>query len=463
MIPGRAGLSSFDAALAESGRVADSLTAELQQLNQRLLAIRGDVAEAYKALAQLRLADAKSGPDALKALSVAADGVQQLIAARARAMQAADAALAEARTAWADAKKAKDHARATLDALEDQAARAMEAVRASLPADAEWRRLDEAAQAAERVAVHAEQKTALAEQDRAEKGKPYEADPLFAYLWAKGYGTPRYSAGPFTKLMDGFVARVARYEPARRNFAVLTDLPAKLGEHAARTRELAAAAAAARAAYEQQAAARSGGPEPAALATVRESFERADDAAEAAEATLRQAQARAASMAAGEDAEARVLSEQVEAALQREDLAQLRAAAARTPSPDDDALVLRIERLESERWRLSQEIETRREVLAAAQARAAEAEQLRREYRNRGYGRGTLDTASQAMIGALLGQVLGGAISRGGFFDRIEKSRQPDPWARQSPSPWAGGAGGGFRTGGSMGSGGGGFKTGGQF
>jgi len=462
MIHGRAGLSSFDAALAESGRVADSLTGELQQLNQRLLAIRGEVAEAYKALAQLRLADAKSGPDAISALSAAADGVQQLIAARARAMEVADAALTEARTRWSDAKKAKDHARATLDALEDQAARAMETVRSRLPADPEWRKLDEAAQAAERVAVHAEQKTALAEQDRVQKGKPYEDDPLFAYLWARGYGTPRYSAGGITRLMDGFVARVARYEPARRNFAVLTELPAKLAEHAARTREAAVAAAAARTAYEQQAATRSGGPDPAALTRAREEFDRADDAAEAAEAALREAQARAAAMAAGEDPEARALTEQVEAALQRQDLAALRAAAARTPSPDDDALVLRIERLESERWRLSQEIETRREVLAAAQKRAAEAEALRREYRNRGYGQGQLDTASHAMIGALLGQVLGGALSRDGFFGRMEKTRRAHPWARQNPSPWAGGSGGGgFRTGGSIG--GGGFKTGGGF
>ena len=464
MIAGRAGLSSFDAALAESGRVTDTLTTEVQQLNQRMMALRADAAEAYKALARMRLAEAKSGPEAISALDQAADGVQRLVAARARTMEEADAALAQARERWGDAKKAKDHARAALDALEEQATRAMDSVRSGLREDPAWRALDDAAEAAARVAVHAEQKTALAETDRVQKGKPYLDDPLFAYLWTRGYGTPRYSAGAFARLMDGFVARVARYEPARRNYAMLTDLPAKLAEHATRTREAAIEAEARRTAYEQQAATNQGGPTQAALEAARTAFDQADQAATAAESALREAQSRAAAVAGGEDEEGRSITDEIEAALKREDLAALRLAAARTPSPDDDALVARIERLEAERWRIAQEIETRREVLEAAQKRAAEAEALRREYNNRGYGKGQLDTASQAMIGALLGQVLGGALSRDGFFGRMEKTRRADPWARQNPSPWAGGSGSGdFRTGGSMGGGGGGFKTGGGF
>lgn len=463
MIPGRAGLSSFDAALAEVGRTTDTLTAEVQALSQRMMALRGEVAEAYKALARMRLAEARSGPEAISALETAADGVQQLLAARARAIEESDAALARAREAWGNAKKAKEHARATLDALEEQNARALDAVRGRLRDDPAWRALDEAAEAAERVALHAEQKTALAESDRMHKGKPYIDDPLFAYLWARGYGTPRYAAGVFSRMMDGFVASVARYEPARRNYAMLTELPAKLAEHAARTREAALEAQARREAHEQAAAAAAGGPTPSDLEAARAAFDQADQAATSAEAALREAQARAAAVAAGEDDDGRTITARIEAALQREDLSALRLAAARTPSPDDDALVTRIERLEAERWRISQEIETRREVLAAAQKRAAEAEALRREYRNRGYGRGQLDTGSQAMIGALLGQVLGGAISRGGFFDRIERTRRSDPWGRPGGgSPWGGGSGGGFRTGGSIG-GGGGFKTGGSF
>lgn len=468
MISGRAGLSSFDAALAEAGRTTDSLTAEVTQINDRLMAIRGETAEAYKALALLRLADAGG---AAARLDAAAGAVQQLVAARADAMADAEAALATGREAWTTARQARDDTRGRLDALEAQEGKALDAARKNLPDDPAFRALKDAAEAAARIAVRAEQKTALATTDRTQKGQPFEADPLFLYLWQRGYGTPRYSAGPFTKMMDGFVARIARYEPARRNYAMLTDLPAKLADHAEQVRSDAAAADARVKAYEREAATRGGGPASAAVDAARAAFDQADAVATKAEASLREVQQKVAAMAAGQDAEGQAAAGAIEEALKREDLTSLREAAARTPSPDDDALVMRIERLEQERWRLSQELESRRELLQAAQARAAQAGQMRQEYQARGYGGGQLDTASSAMIGALLGQVLGGAMSSGGFFDRIERSRRADPWGRRAPGPWGGGSGGssggGFTTGGGMGGGGGGggggFKTGGGF
>jgi hypothetical protein len=53
--------------------------------------------------------------------------------------------------------------------------------------------------------------------------------------------------------------------------------------------------------------------------------------------------------------------------------------------------------------------------------------------------------ASGAMIGALLSEVLRGALSRDGFWDRMERQRMPDPmsgtsqpgpWGRPLPGPW---------------------------
>ena len=475
MIQGRAGLSGFDSALADAGRMTEGVTAELQDLNARMLALRAEVAEAYAALARLRLSEA-AGAAATGPLDAVGQAVQRLATARAEAIASADAALATARRGFEAARAARSEARTTLDALEDQAEAAASAVQGRLAQDAEWQRLDQAAQAAEAIALHAEQKTALAQADRVRKGKPYEDDPLFAYLWARGWGTPAYRAGPVTRLIDGFVARVARYEPARRNYAMLTDLPVRLGTHAARMREAASQAASARSAHEARLAQAAGGPAAAALEQARARFEAAEDAAEAAESALRTAQAQAAAAAAGDDAGAQAAIAEIESALQRQDIASLRAAAARTPSPEDDAIVVRIERAEAERWRLAQEIEARRAVLEDARRRAAEAEALKREYRRRGYGGGQFDMGN-AMLGALLGQVLSGALGRDRFFERMEQSRRADPWARGGANPWgrppAGGGsmggggmgGGGFRTGGTMGGGGGGggggFKTGG--
>jgi hypothetical protein len=81
----------------------------------------------------------------------------------------------------------------------------------------EWVRLRDAAAAAARIAGHAAQKAEFAQQYRDAKGRPYLADPLFRYLWERGYGTAGYRAGPVARLLDGFVARVRplRRRPAR--------------------------------------------------------------------------------------------------------------------------------------------------------------------------------------------------------------------------------------------------------
>lgn len=469
MIPGRAGLSSFDAALNQAGQATATLTAELQAMNQRVMDLRAEAAGAYRELATLKLRDA-GGASAVAELDAAADAVGRLVAARATTLAEAEARLAAAQAEAAASARARDAAAAALDQLEDAAEAAGAAARTRLSDDPAWRQAQAAAEAAGAVALRAEQKQALAAGDRAEKGRPYEADPLFMYLWQRGFGTQAYRAGPISRLLDGWVAKVARYEPARRNFALLTSLPDRLAGHAAHTRALAAEAEAARTTIEQRAAEAAGGPEAAALSRARADFTAAEDKAEAAQEALHEAQARLARMASGQDEDAQAATDQVEAALRREDLASLRAAAARTPSPEDDALVLRIERLESERWRLSQEMTARRQALDQARAQAQQAEGLRREYRQRGYDTGRLDMGTGAMLGILLGQVLSGGLRRDTFFDRLETSRGADPWRSGGPSPWGGGrAPGGFRTGGQMGGGGsgggggGGFKTGGGF
>ena len=56
--------------------------------------------------------------------------------------------------------------------------------------------------AADAVAKQAEAKTAHAEQDRVEKGRPYEAEPLFMYLWKRGYGTAAYAANPLVLVLE---------------------------------------------------------------------------------------------------------------------------------------------------------------------------------------------------------------------------------------------------------------------
>ena len=62
---------------------------------------------------------------------------------------------------------------------------------ASVQATPEWRAAKTARDAAEAVATEAEKKAAASEAELGAKQKPYDDDPLFAYLWRRRFGTSR--------------------------------------------------------------------------------------------------------------------------------------------------------------------------------------------------------------------------------------------------------------------------------
>ena len=72
--------------------------------------------------------------------------------------------------------------------------------------------------------------------DRKEKGEPYEQDPLFLYLWKRGYGTSEYRANPLTRYLDDWVAGLCGYGDARANYAMLNEIPRRLQEHSEKLR-----------------------------------------------------------------------------------------------------------------------------------------------------------------------------------------------------------------------------------
>ncbi len=49
---------------------------------------------------------------------------------------------------------------------------------------------------------YANQKAEVAEQDREEKGAPYRNDPLFMYLFERGYNTSSYRANNIARMLD---------------------------------------------------------------------------------------------------------------------------------------------------------------------------------------------------------------------------------------------------------------------
>ncbi|MFH5923055.1 hypothetical protein [Roseomonas xinghualingensis] len=472
MLNGSQLLQSFDESLAGAERQAAATQAEFDRLSARLDALRTAEAQALRELARLRLDMlGKDGGAAVERLDAASARARAVLEERSRAAAAAEEELAGKRRALAEATAARDREARRLPEAEEAAKREAAAARERLAADPEWIRLRDAAAEAARVAEHARQKADFARRDREEKGRPYMEDPLFAYLWQRGYGTAEYRAGGFTRMMDGFVARVARYEPARRSYALLTELPERLAGHASRMRQVAEEQAAALKAYERRSITGQAGGE---LPAIRAALEQAEDAVEAAHAALDEAERRRAALA-DENAGMREAMEVLQTALSQQSLRALREAAARTPTVQDDAIVARMAHAGAERAALEPQLAQRRAEVQAARERVQQLLSLRQEMRQRGYGGSHWNFGNGALLGMLLGQVLGGALSRGGFWDRMEQHRMPGgPWGG-SPDGWDGGvwgggtggggfgSDGGFQTGGGFGGGGGDFRTGGSF
>ena len=89
-----------------------------------------------------------------------------------------------------------------------------------------------AVEAVEKIAANADEKASQADADLAAKGKPYEGDPLFIYLWRKKHGQADDRSGFFVRFFDRKVAGLVGYRDARANYAMLREIPLRLREHA---------------------------------------------------------------------------------------------------------------------------------------------------------------------------------------------------------------------------------------
>lgn len=467
MVNGAAVLQEMDARLAEAQREASAAQMEADRLAARRDGLRAEEAAAMRDLARLRLLQIADGKAALDALDAAGARVQESLRRRAEGLEETQRAVLDARDALVAAEAARDAEAARFAAAQEAEAAALREADAKAAADADFQRLSAAAEDAERVAQHAEQKASFAGRDFEEKGAPYRADPLFAYLWDRGYGTGRYRASPPVRAIDGWVARLIEFEPARRSYALLSDLPGHMADHAKRMR--AAADEAVRAMVDRRRAIAGLDAEAKPSGTA---LQVAEEKVEAARAALTASEGRRSALANGEDAASQEAVRALEAAIGARSLRDLREEASRTPTRDDDSIVARLEVTAAERGRLESALADAQAQAEGARRRLDDLQALRQDMRSRGVERHEWGFTSGALVGALIAEVLRGTMSRDGFWDRMERQRMPGtmrgtnrpgpwdkappgPWGRPAPGPWAGDPGDGWWTDQGTGKGGG--------
>ncbi len=443
-------------------------------------------------LARIRLREIEGG-ELKAALDETSRRVKELLGQREGALAAVGEELGAAERQQVALGQERAAQQAVVDGAEKAVDEAEAAAQQALGADSAYRAKLEAAAASDNVADSAEAKATAAQADRTEKGKPYEADPLFAYLWGRGFGTSAYAHGGLTRTLDGWVARVAGFEPLRRDYWLLTELPGRCDDHAQRMRAQADADLAAVQSAEHAAAEAAGVPQrqealDKAQAALAEIDERIDEQ-EAAVAALVE---RRTAFAAGEDEISRQCNELIRETLKREQMRTLRERANQTPSTDDDAAVDELTEIRAHMPRIEEEAVRNRTLHETHRDRVAKLEEIRKRFRESRYDAVSSEFVNGALIATLLASLIAGSVGVGDFWDALKKQQRyrqladprfgsgrfprggGGPW--HNPGGWGGGGGfggglgkrgggfggGGFRTGGGFGRGGG-FKTGGGF
>ena len=478
MLSGRNALQNINQALQKLQRQIDESDGQIQQVSESLLGLQQQQARRYQDLARIRLDGIISG-EVTAGMETADRRVRELLQLRAEALSQLATRLDSIR----DEQQQKERQRETqgdkvakaAQELDDQEA----ATRQHLDEDQAYRDQLEHAEAADRVASQAEEKMQDAQQDREQKGKSYETDPLFSYLWAKGYGTDSYAAGPLTRYLDKWVAGLCKYHAARPNYARLLEIPVRLKEHAARQRETADAELHALKELEERAAEKDGIPALRdAYAQAEKRLDEIDNEISQLEKTLMQLMQEKAGYSSGNDVRFRLAVDTLAASLKGEDMETLYSYARLTATAEDDLLVAELPAAEQRRKQIQQALLEYKRKHEKYLSRLAELEQVRRNFKSERFDDIQSGFGSGTTLSLVLNQFLQGLADAGDLWTTIRREQEYRPRSSRFPSgsrgpsrrtgtwrfpPRGGGRGGSWGGGSSRSRGGGGFRTGGGF
>ncbi|MDH3871466.1 MAG: hypothetical protein OEU44_04565, partial [Gammaproteobacteria bacterium] len=241
MLSGLQALQQLNRGLSSVRGDVNRVDGELNRLGEALQANRHAQAQALKELAEIRL-DELSRATFKGELEAADQRALALLEKRRQAYAQLEDDIAAATRALDELETRRAAQQATVNERAQAIIDCEHRVQGELEDDAayqeqlgETRRLDG-------IAAGAEDKARQAEEDRQEKGWPYEENELFMYLWRRKYGTPEYAAGPLARYLDRWVESLCDYDKYRVNYWTLTEIPRRLQSHAQAARRHAEAA-----------------------------------------------------------------------------------------------------------------------------------------------------------------------------------------------------------------------------
>ena len=469
MITGRDTLQEINDHVLQAQSQIENADREMGNLTSRLSRLRLEEAEQFRQLAKFRLDEMNAGHMAAR-LDKAHHAVPAFLDQHKQALAELENGLEQVKQSQQKLEQQResqiDACDKAVESLQRQLARSKE----ELEQDEGYRLQQEKAVRAAEVTRRAAEKASQSEADLASKGKPYQEDSIFMYLWQRRYMTPDYRANGIIRSLDGWVARLIDYRENRADYHMLNELPLRLREHADQAAEEAKRQQQALQTLERQTAEKDGvGTLQSALEKSETQLQQINGEIETHEKRYQELLGQKAGFAAGEDKYTQKAVEVLVAELEREDTIELYRQAQATPRPEDDVIVMQLHKLQQEEQETNKRISGLKADRQQQRKALEELTKLRSKFRRSNYDARHSSFPSNLGLGILLGEMLRGGRSSGSAWDRIggtQKWDLPDIGGFGGSGGGSSGGGGfggfgGFGSGGGFG--GGGFRTGGGF
>ena len=399
-LTGQQALQEIDRSVARMRRRVSDAVKEVELTQRRAAEVRDEQVLAYRELADIRL-QVLSEDEATELDSLHMQA-ESLLAEHDAYVAAAEGKVSAARTDLDTLDAARLEQNESLATAIETYETLVGDVEGKLAKDPEYQSLVSSFDQAEAVVKRAGEKLAVAKEEMLEKGEPYRDDPLFLYLWERGFRTTEYKGGGLFKMLDNWVARLCDYDDARANYQRLNDIPEWLEQHLTEEESNLEDARETLEQAEQDALDKAGAGEASeGIAAIRQELSRLDDQITQAEQSYADKIADYERSQAGESKPALKARDLLETGLRRAAFADLRELAAETTTQKDDDLVDHLVALRTEELDLEVTQEQEYERPRRLQQDLSELEQLRRSFKaarmDSGYAQFKLSVFNEAL------------------------------------------------------------------
>ncbi len=456
MYSGKDALHSINLSLDQLNKQVNGSEQAIDQLNNERISLEKLETDQFRKLAKLRL-DLLATGDIIKRLDASEQRAEILLKKRVQTRQNLKQQISLLDQQREKLEQQRDEQAQLVDQASQNLDQREAEIQKKLSTDSHYQEKLQHSKNADRVADHAEEKTQISNNDKTEKGKPYEEDVFFMYLWNRKYGSQDYHVNRFVHYFDKKIAYFCRYDKARANYKMLTELPVRLGEHAKVKRQLADDAFQILKTIEQKAASEAGISDLLSqLDDKEQDLQRAEQEIDIFDEKAVTLQHRDVAFITGDDQELQDILQLLVSSFQNDDLIALYQDAAETPMPEDDLIVRELQNINHSQEQLVSTQLQQRQLLKEQQQRQMGLNSIKRLFKQSRYDAITSVFSDGGKINLLLNQYINGIFDSNHLWIQLQKMQKnqavySDPFFGSGTFPegvWQGGRSRSRRSGG---------------